>query len=483
VRITRKLLVPALSVALGLLAAPVNQAMASATEVSGLTSFHQLEVVGDHLFLTGAPGSGSGIIVTDLSGKRVTTLDPGADVAAMAQRGSTLYARLTSGPEANSIASIAVPAGGSTSFGQKFTSLLGGLLPSGLADVASALGLGGSGGNTGGSGGNGGGANGNGGNAGGTAASGAGGVRATGSGSAIDVYGAGGHLANVIDLGGQTLASGGLAWAGSTLIAVTKDATTGLYEIQRLVGALTGTGGGKTPAPAPSRTAQSPVSSPKAASAKASGQLPTVLSISAPNQATYDPKISVTAQLGPTLSNRTVAIYGQPAGSAKRLLKKGTVDSSGQLTVSYTAPYTTTFTAVFSGDSLNAPKTVTHTVTVLAKTSLSVTGWYGKKSENGSTYLEYHRSGNVNVDIAVAPNKSGECVWVEGQEYYNGAWQANMKSACAALNSASKLSGYLTAINSDSGYPYRIRVHYLPSSKDKRNAGAITGWQYLLPGN
>lgn len=473
-RIKNKLLVPALSVALGLLALPVNHAMAAAVPVAGLTSFHQLEAAGGHVFLTGAPDSGSGIVVTDLSGKRVATLDQGANVAAMTLRGSTLYARLTSGPNANSVTSIAVPSGGSTSFTQKFTSLLGGLLPSSLSNVASALGLGGQTGSGGSGGGTGGGTT-------GTAARGAGGIRATGSGSVIDVYGAGGHLANVIRLGGQTLAQGGLAWAGNTLIAVTKDATTGLYGIQRFIDALAGTGTGAGQPPAPARVGQSPAKPTGSSAKQQSAQLPTTMSISAPDQVTYNPKIQVKVNLGPTLSNRTVALYQQMVGSGKKLLKKGTVDSGGNLTADFTAPYTTTFTAVFSGDSVNAAKTVTKTVPVLARTSLSVTGYYGSTSQNGTTYRQFHRNGNVNVDITVGPNKSGQCVWVEGQENYNGTWNANMKSSCADLNSASKLSGYLTAIKADPGYPYRIRVHYLPSSKDKRNAGSATGWQYLLP--
>lgn len=459
-RIKRKLLVPALAVALGLLAAPVNRAMAAATPVSGLTSFHQLEVVGDHVFLTGDPDSGSGIVVTDLSGNHVATLDSGSDVAAMTAQGSTLYARLTSGPDANSV--VSVPAAGSSSLTQKVTSLLGGLIPSGLSGVASALGLGG-----------------------GSipvskVARGAGGISATGSGSAIDVYKADGALANVIHLGSQTLASGGLAWAGSTLIAVTKDATTGLIDVQSFVDALTGSGTGKSPVPLP--VGRTPASPPKPKAAQNSAPLPTVLSVSAdPSEATYDPTIKVTADLGPTLSNRTVAIYQQMAGSGKKLLKKGTVDTSGQLTADFTAPYSTTFTAVYSGDSLNQAKTVTKAVTILAKTSLSMGGYYGTTSQNGTTYREFHRGSAINVDITVGPNKSGQCVWVEGQEYYNGTWNANMKSSCAGLNSASKLAGYLTAVNSDPGYPYRIRVHYLPSRGDKRNAGSASGWQYVLP--
>ncbi|HEX6449414.1 MAG TPA: hypothetical protein VF060_08130 [Trebonia sp.] len=205
------------------------------------------------------------------------------------------------------------------------------------------------------------------------------------------------------------------------------------------------------------------------------------LAMSGPTEYIYEPKIWVTAHLGSTYTNRTVAIYAQTAGSGtKRLLMKGTVNSNGNLIIALTTPSTTTFTAVFTGDARYAARTVTHTVTVQGSVALSINGYYSSKAISGTTYRLYHHTGQLDVDATVGPNKYGECVWLEVQEYYNGAWHGNKNTSCASLSPASKLSGYLSFTNADLGPYYRIRAHYLPSSSDVLNAGAITGWQYLI---
>lgn len=465
-RTKKKLLVSALASAgaLGLAALPATRALAAGpAPLTGLTSFHQLAVAGNDVFLTGAPDSGSGIVVTDLSGHPVATLNQGADVSGIALRGSTLYARLTSGSHAGSLAAIGLPssgAAGTASFAEHYMSLLGGLLSGSLKDLASALGPGQTGSQV---------------NQNVSAA----GARATGAGSVIRVYSADGTLARVISLGDRTLAQGGLAWAGSTLIAVTK-AADGLYGVRsfldaavRLVAPKATPSSAVSPGPASAKPAKP--------AASASRKMPATLTISAPAKATYEPTIAVKVHLGSVSANRTVSVYAQQAGAGKKLIKKGTVDLSGNLTVNYKTPYTTTFTAVFSGDMLYAAKTVTHTVTVVPKMSLAVNGWYGSAKVNGTTYREYHTFSDIEADLSVAPGKSGECVWFQVQEYYNGSWHANMKSSCVALNPASKLSGYLTVNNADRGYHYRIQAHYLPAESDHRNGATATAWQYLLP--
>lgn len=205
------------------------------------------------------------------------------------------------------------------------------------------------------------------------------------------------------------------------------------------------------------------------------------LTMSGPTQYTYEPKIWVTAHLGSTYTNHTVAIYAQTAGSGtKRLLKKGTVNSNGNLIIALTTPSTTTFTAVFTGDARYSARTVTDKVTVQGRIALSINGYYSSKSISGTTYRLYHHTGQLDVDATVGPNKYGECVWFEVQEYYNGAWHGNKNTSCASLSPASKLSGYLSFTSADLGPYYRIRAHYMPSSSDVLNASAITGWQYLI---
>jgi hypothetical protein len=57
-----------------------------------------------------------------------------------------------------------------------------------------------------------------------------------------------------------------------------------------------------------------------------------------------------------------VAIYAQPAGGAKKLVKKAEVNASGVLAIGYKVTKNTTFTAVFAGDARYAPVTAKATV-------------------------------------------------------------------------------------------------------------------------
>jgi hypothetical protein len=90
--------------------------------------------------------------------------------------------------------------------------------------------------------------------------------------------------------------------------------------------------------------------------------LHTTLRLTAPGSVGSGTTVQVTAHLGKTDNSRVVAIYAQPAGGAKKLVKKARVNSAGVLTISYTITKNTTFTVVFAGDSHYAPVTAKATV-------------------------------------------------------------------------------------------------------------------------
>jgi hypothetical protein len=206
------------------------------------------------------------------------------------------------------------------------------------------------------------------------------------------------------------------------------------------------------------------------------------LSVTGPANYTYGQKIGVTVHLGwSTHTNRTVLVYAQTAGStAKRLIKKAVVGSNGHLGITYATPSSTTFTVYYGGDAYNAPRTVTYATTMAGRVGFAMTGWYTSRNLSGLTYRLYHQGANLNVDVSVGPNKYGECVWFEVQEFYNGAWHSNMNTSCASLSASSALGGYLNFKNADLTTYYRIRAHYLPPSTDVSNVGNATGWQYLV---
>jgi hypothetical protein len=196
---------------------------------------------------------------------------------------------------------------------------------------------------------------------------------------------------------------------------------------------------------------------------------------------TYEPTIHVTAHLGPTYSDRTVSIYAQPFGGTSRvLLKTGQVNSGGNLTASYAAPHSTTFSAVFSGDARYAPKTVTRAAYIRAKVSESLSGYYGRTRIGRITFLLYHRRDLLHAHATVAPNKRGQCVEFEVQEHYLGAWHASVTTGCIHLSSSSQASAAFRLTLADIGFPYRIRADYIRSSKDASNLSNDSAWQYVM---
>jgi hypothetical protein len=69
--------------------------------------------------------------------------------------------------------------------------------------------------------------------------------------------------------------------------------------------------------------------------------------------------VTVTATLGATHGNRTVLIYAQAKGGAKKLIKRATVNSRGQLSIGYVMRVNTTFSVAFLGDTWYGPATAT----------------------------------------------------------------------------------------------------------------------------
>ncbi len=196
---------------------------------------------------------------------------------------------------------------------------------------------------------------------------------------------------------------------------------------------------------------------------------------------TYEPTIHVTADLGTTHTNRTVSIYAQWFGSKeRRLLKAGAVNSRGELTVTYRAPHSTRFSAVFSGDSQYLPETVTSSVYVRARVLGSVGGYYASRRLGGVLYRLFRVNALLDAAAAVAPDKRGECVKFEVQEYYQGAWHPNVISPCVGLSRSSRAVQPFGLAQADIGYHYRVRAGYLPSATDQTNLSGGSSWLYFI---
>ncbi|MFJ5018624.1 hypothetical protein [Streptomyces griseoluteus] len=220
----------------------------------------------------------------------------------------------------------------------------------------------------------------------------------------------------------------------------------------------------------------------QAATASATVQVsrtPTSLSVAADASTyAYGATATVTARLGTTYDGRTVSLWATPAGGRKTLVKTGTVDSKGNLRITYKLTRNTTFTASYAGDHRYAPATATHAVSGRVKVAQALSGYYTSTTYSGTTYRVYHRTTRPTVTTTVSPDKSGQCVKFQAQRYYSGAWHTLNTSACFTLGSKSAVSSRLSLSNAVS-QRFRVRSEYVRSSKDTTNVSTWGGWQYL----
>jgi hypothetical protein len=195
----------------------------------------------------------------------------------------------------------------------------------------------------------------------------------------------------------------------------------------------------------------------------------------------YGAKVTATATLGKTDTNRTVSIYETPAGGSKKLIETHTVNAKGQVSVTETLAQSASFTAAFTGDAQYAAvTTAAKTVDAQARVSASVSGYYQSERAGSTTYRVYHHTAKQKVDVTVAPNKHGECVQLVVQRYSGGTWKAYTTTGCTGLDSSSEASPTLTLTTYPQNTKYRVRVDYVRSSKDTTNLSTDGGWMYFI---
>ncbi|MGA5729133.1 hypothetical protein ACPCI1_10845 [Streptomyces seoulensis] len=192
----------------------------------------------------------------------------------------------------------------------------------------------------------------------------------------------------------------------------------------------------------------------------------------------YGATATVTAHLGTTYNGRTVSLWATPAGGKKTLVKTGTVDSKGNLRGTYKLTRSTTFTASYAGDYRYAPATATRAVSGQVKVAQALSGYYTSTTYSGTTYRVYHRRTRPTVTTTVSPDKSGQCVKFQAQQYYSGAWHTLNTSGCFTLGSKSAVASELSLSNAVN-QKFRVRSEYVRSSKDTTNVSTWGGWQYL----
>jgi hypothetical protein len=78
----------------------------------------------------------------------------------------------------------------------------------------------------------------------------------------------------------------------------------------------------------------------------------------------------------------------------------------------------------------------------------------------------------------VAPDKHGECVKFDMQEFYQGKWYDKL-TGCGTLGIKSTISRSFDLSQADLGYHYRLRAEYQRGS-DTKNLNADSSWQYFM---
>ncbi|WIM96381.1 Ig-like domain repeat protein [Actinoplanes oblitus] len=189
----------------------------------------------------------------------------------------------------------------------------------------------------------------------------------------------------------------------------------------------------------------------------------------------YGRTVSFTAHLGATYQNRTVEIWADPSGAdqAKVLVKRGTVNGSGNVTASVRLTRDTTVSAVFTGDARTAPRTVTATVGTRVSLTLKVSRHYKTGKIGGTKYRYFH----VTTDARFTTSMTGGAtrkVYVSLQSYAKGKWRT-MDTGYFDATDALYLNGKNLA-----GVRLRVRTAYVRGlSGDSLNATTWTPYQYF----
>ena len=197
----------------------------------------------------------------------------------------------------------------------------------------------------------------------------------------------------------------------------------------------------------------------------------------------YGDKVAVTVTLDKTIPGGKVSLYVQPAGQGTTRIATGSVNARHKLVATYNVTRTAKFTAVFAGSKSHAAAKASKTVGTRAKVASRVTNYFKVVKFNGNTYYYFHARKPLTLHSTVTPNKHGECLQPETQQWDKGpkgpVWDADTKYGCDTLDSQSHDSSAFD-LSSAAGDKYRIRVTYLRSKRDTVNLSAAGPWVYFV---
>ncbi|KUO08576.1 hypothetical protein [Streptomyces sp. DSM 15324] len=197
----------------------------------------------------------------------------------------------------------------------------------------------------------------------------------------------------------------------------------------------------------------------------------------------YGADVKFTAHLGSTYKNRTVEIWADPFGGdkPKKLVKKGKVNSSGDLAAWVDMTRDTTVTAVFAGDARYQPKTVKVTAYARVKVSTAVSRHYRTARIGSTSYYWFHKNTDplLTTTMTYYPGRQQR---FDLQVYYQGSWYS-ADSEWFPVGSNGKSAVSLGAPG-EAGIRARMRSVYVNgASGDDVNSTTYGTWKYLYFSN
>ncbi|WP_308426478.1 YncE family protein [Streptomyces fuscichromogenes] len=193
----------------------------------------------------------------------------------------------------------------------------------------------------------------------------------------------------------------------------------------------------------------------------------------------YASNVTFTAHLGTTYKNRTLSLYADTAGDGKGkyLVRTGTVNSGGNLSVTLPLKRDTTVSASFSGDARTAPKTATSRVGAKVKVSLSPSRHYRTAKVNGYTTYYFRKKTNplLTTTMTAYPGRAQK---LEFQIHSAGAWRP-AGYEYFRLDSKGRSVVELRGTH-QTGHSMRVRSSYIDnSSNDTVNSTTHGSWKYF----
>ncbi|GHH82166.1 hypothetical protein [Streptomyces capitiformicae] len=190
--------------------------------------------------------------------------------------------------------------------------------------------------------------------------------------------------------------------------------------------------------------------------------------------------VTFTAHLGTTYKNRDVEIWADPYGSDKpnKLVKSGTVNSYGNLSVALDLTRDTKLSVKFAGDARYKPRTVTNTVYTKVRISRTIGGYYKTQSAWGQRYHYLHKSKDpvISTTMTYYPDRKQR---LHIRAYYQGAWR-DTATQYFPLGTAGKSNITLTG-TPVTNMRFRVRSSYVDTtSGDNVNTTTHGAWKYFI---